>query len=148
MTATVVAGRNHALYWKQFTGEMTPPTEPGIEILDLVRDVRPLYVDCNLVLAPTAVSAGTNLKVLEAMAMQRAVVSTSRGCAGLGLEHGTSIWIADDAASFADGIARLITDPTERARLARAARSVAERDFDWRSLGAKQRELYRDLLRV
>jgi glycosyltransferase involved in cell wall biosynthesis len=64
----------------------------------------------------------------------------------LGLEHGSSVWIADDAAGFAAGIARLIADPVERRRIAQAARAIAERDFDWRQLGAKQRALYRELL--
>lgn len=146
MTLTVVAGRDHAWYWKQFTGEPAPASGDGIRVLDFVRDVRPLYLDCNLVLAPTTVSAGTNLKVLEAMAMERAVISTACGCAGLGLEHGESVWIADDAAGFAAGVAHLAADPDLRARLARAARLIAERDFDWRRLGAGQRALYRELL--
>jgi len=103
MTLTVVAGRDHALYWRQFTGEMEMPSTGRIHVLDFVRDVRPLYVDCNLVIVPTTVSAGTNLKVLEAMAMERVVVSTSCGCAGLGLEHDRSIYIADDASAFAEG---------------------------------------------
>jgi glycosyltransferase involved in cell wall biosynthesis len=95
---------------------------------------------------PTTVSAGTNLKVLEAMAMERAVVSTSCGCAGLNLEHGASVWVADDAGSFAAGVARLVESPAERARLARAARAIAERHFDWKRLGEKQRALYREML--
>jgi glycosyltransferase involved in cell wall biosynthesis len=115
-------------------------------MLDFVRDVRPLYVECNLVIVPTTVSAGTNLKVLEAMAMDRAVVSTSCGCAGLGLEHGASVWIADDADSFAEAIARLLEYPPERARLARAGKSIVVQ-FDWNQLGHKQRALYRELLR-
>jgi glycosyltransferase involved in cell wall biosynthesis len=146
MTLTVVAGRNHALYWRQFTGETAPPSGEGIHVLDFVRDVRPLYVDCNLVIVPTTVSAGTNLKVLEAMAMERAVVSTSCGCAGLNLEHGASVWVADDAGSFAAGVARLVESPAARARLARAARAIAERHFDWKRLGEKQRALYREML--
>jgi glycosyltransferase involved in cell wall biosynthesis len=148
MTLTVVAGHNHEWYWKQFTGDSTPPAKDGIHVLDFIRDLRPLYVECNLAIVPTTVSAGTNLKVLEAMAMERAVVSTSRGCAGLGLEHGSSVWIADDAADFAAGIARLIVDSAERGRLARAARAIVERDFYWRRLGAKQRALYRELLGI
>jgi glycosyltransferase involved in cell wall biosynthesis len=147
MTVVVVAGRNHALYWKQFTGETALPSEPGIQLLDFVRDVRPLYAECNLVIVPTTVSAGTNLKALEAMAMERAMVSTNCGCAGLGLEDGASVRVADQAGSFAAAIAELIGAPLERARLARAARSIAERDFDWRQLGGKQRDLYRELLR-
>src|SRR5260221_13510988 len=53
MQWTVVAGRNHALYWRQFTGEETPPSDPGIRLLDFGRDVRPLYAECNLVIVPT-----------------------------------------------------------------------------------------------
>jgi glycosyltransferase involved in cell wall biosynthesis len=146
MTLTVVAGRNHASYWRQFTGEIAPPSDERISVLDFVRDVRPLYVECNLVIVPTTVSAGTNLKVLEAMAMERAVVSTSCGCAGLGLEHGANIWIADDADSFAEAIAHLLANPPERARLARSAKSIV-RQFDWKHLGRKQRALYREILR-
>jgi glycosyltransferase involved in cell wall biosynthesis len=115
-------------------------------VLDFVRDVRPLYVECNLVIVPTTVSAGTNLKVLEAMAMERAVVSTTCGCAGLGLEHGANVWIADDADSFAKAVARLLANPPERARLARAAKSIVVQ-FDWKQLGRKQRALYREILR-
>jgi len=69
----------------------------------------------------------------------------SCGRAGLGLEHGASVWIADDAQSFAAGVARLVESPSERNRLARAAREIAERDFDWNQLGEKQRRLYREL---
>jgi glycosyltransferase involved in cell wall biosynthesis len=142
VTLTVVAGRNHALYWRRFTGEPSPPEDEGIRVLDFVRDVRPLYADANLVIVPTTVSAGTNLKVLEAMAMERAVVSTTRGCAGLGLEHGASVWVADSAADFAAGVASLLESPTERGRLAKAALGIAERNFDWSRLGAKQRAIW------
>ena len=146
VTLTVVAGRDHVMYWRQFTGEMELPCGEGISVLDFVRDVRPLYVECNVVIVPTTVSAGTNLKVLEAMAMERAVVSTSCGCAGLGLEHGVSVWIADDADGFAEGVARLLGDSAERGRIARGGREIAVARFDWRGLGVKQRELYRELL--
>jgi polysaccharide biosynthesis protein PslH len=146
MTLTVVAGRNHELYWRQFTGSMAPELGEGIQVRDFVRDIRPLYVESNLVIVPTTVSAGTNLKVLEAMAMERAVVSTSCGCAGLGLEHGASVWVADDAQSFAEGVARLVESPVERARLARAARAIVERNYDWKQLGQKQRRLYQEML--
>jgi glycosyltransferase involved in cell wall biosynthesis len=146
VTLTVVAGRDHLMYWRQFTGEMGLPGGEGISVLDFVRDVRPLYLESNLVIVPTTVSAGTNLKVLEAMAMERAVVSTSCGCAGLGLEHGVSAWIADDADGFAEGVARLLGDAAERARIARGGREIAVARFDWGRLGVKQRALYRELL--
>jgi polysaccharide biosynthesis protein PslH len=146
MTLTVVAGRNHALYWRQFTGELAPPCDEKISVLDFVRDVRPLYVECNLVIVPTTVSAGTNLKVLEAMAMERAIVSTTCGCAGLGLEHASSVCIADDADTFAEAVANLLGAPPERARLARAAKSQVAQ-LEWNRLGRKQRALYREIHR-
>ncbi len=107
--------------------------------------MRRLYEEANLVIVPTTVSAGTNVKVLEAMAMERAVVSTPSGCAGLGLEHGKSVWVADTAREFADGISRLIEDAGARAGMARAARRLAEDRFDWKALGEKQRALLRRL---
>ncbi len=95
---------------------------------------------------PTTVSAGTNVKVLEAMAMQRAVVSTSSGCAGLGLLDGHSVWVGDTPESFAAGIATLIADPERRAQIADAAFWHAKRNFDWQAIGEKQRALLRELV--
>ena len=146
MTLTVVCGPDHLLCWSAFTGTPAPEPDERIRLLGFVRDVRPLYVEANIAIVPTTVSAGTNVKVLEAMAMRRAVVSTTSGCAGLGLEHRESAWIADSAAAFADGIAYLVTHPQVRARLAAAARELAERQFDWHSLAEKQRHLYDEFL--
>ena len=146
MTVTVVCGPDHLHYWRAFSQAPEPPPDPRIRMLGFVSDVRPLYVETNLVLVPTTVSAGTNLKVLEAMAMRRAVVSTSSGCAGLGLLHGHSVWIADAAQAFAAGVATLITDDEHRAAIAEAAHAHAVRHFDWRALGEKQRQLLRSIL--
>jgi glycosyltransferase involved in cell wall biosynthesis len=146
MTMTVVCGDNHLTYWRAFTDSPEPAPDPRIRLLGFVADVRPLYVETNLVLAPTTVSAGTNVKVLEAMAMERAVVSTESGCAGLGLTHGRSVWIGDTPEAFAAGIATLIADAERRAQMARSAYHHAVRHFDWRAIGEKQRRLLRDLL--
>jgi ribosomal-protein-alanine acetyltransferase len=146
MTLTVVAGPDPLMYWRSSQDSPAPPAGEGIRLLGFVRDVYPLYVEANLVVVPTLVSAGTNLKVLEAMAMERAVVSTSSGCAGLGLEHGKSIWIADDPAGFVAGVGRLITHAVLRRRMARAGRRLAEQHFDWRRLGEQQRALWAELV--
>ncbi|HKE22860.1 MAG TPA: glycosyltransferase [Bryobacteraceae bacterium] len=144
---TVVCGPDHLTYWRAFTDQPEPAADPRIRLLGFVADVRPLYEQANLVLAPTTVSAGTNIKVIEAMAMDRAVVSTTSGCAGLGLLHGHSVWIGDTPESFAAGVATLLSDPERRRQIARTARQHAARNFDWQSLGEKQRELLRNLLR-
>jgi len=138
---TVVAGPDAWLHWTHYTGKVRPPGT----ILEFVADVRPLYHHANLVAVPTLESAGTNVKVLEAMAMGRAVISTSSGCAGLGAEHGVNIWIADTAAGFASGIAKLLEDTPLRAKIAAAGRTRVEKQFDWRAIGLRQRALLREL---
>jgi glycosyltransferase involved in cell wall biosynthesis len=146
MTLTVVCGPDHLTYWRAFADSPEPRPEERIHMLGFIEDVRPLYVEANLVIVPTTVSAGTNVKVLEAMAMQRAVVSTSTGCAGLGLLHGHSVWVADAPEAFAAGVATLIADPQRREQLALAAYGHAVRNFDWATIGEKQRELVRGML--
>jgi glycosyltransferase involved in cell wall biosynthesis len=143
MTLTVVCGADPIAYWRAFTDSPEPPSDERIRMLDFVEDVRPLYVEANLVIVPTTVSAGTNVKVLEAMAIGRAVVSTPSGCAGLGLLHGHSVWIADTPEAFAAGVATLIADPERREQIAQAAHAHAARNFDWEAIGEKQRELLR-----
>ena len=142
---TVVCGSDHLAYWRAFTDTPEPAPDAGIHMLGFVADVRPLYVETNLVIVPTTVSAGTNVKVLEAMAMSRAVVSTTSGCAGLGLLDQHSVWVADTPAAFAAAIATLIQDPELRTAIAEAARIHAHRHFAWTALGEKERELFRTL---
>ena len=143
LSVTVVCGADPLLYWRAFTNSPEPPSDGRIRLLPFVADVRPLYVESNLVIVPTTVSAGTNVKVLEAMAMQRAVISTAAGCAGLNLLHGHSVWVADTPHAFAAGIATLIADPERRSQIAQAAYLHARRNFDWGAIGEKQRALLR-----
>jgi glycosyltransferase involved in cell wall biosynthesis len=143
MTVKVVCGPEYLTYWRAFADSPEPRREERIELLGFVADVRPLYHETNLVLVPTTVSAGTNVKVLEAMAMQRAVVATPSGCAGLGLLHGHSVWEADTAEAFAAGIATLAKDPERRRSIAQSAYAHAVRKFDWRAIGERQRQLLR-----
>jgi ribosomal-protein-alanine acetyltransferase len=140
---TVVAGPDAWLHWAQHTGTLKPAVD--FRILEFVADVRPLYYEANIVVVPTLESAGTNVKVLEAMAMERAVISTSSGCVGLGAEHGVNIWIADTAAEFAAGIAKLLHEEELRLKIAKGGRSHVEKRFDWRSIGLRQRSMLREL---
>jgi ribosomal protein S18 acetylase RimI-like enzyme len=143
---TVVAGPDAWLHWRNHTGTLTPQPHPRIHISEFVADVRPRYHAANVVVVPTLESAGTNVKVLEALAMERAVVSTHSGAAGLGLVHGETAWIADTAEELAAGIRKLLGDLVLRLQLSRAGRRHAEQHFDWRAIGAKQRALYHQLL--
>jgi ribosomal-protein-alanine N-acetyltransferase len=74
------------------------------------------------------------------------VVSTTSGCAGLGLEHGVNVWIADEPRDFAAAIERLLADSDLRRKIAAGGRVHAERNFGWRPIGARQRALLRELI--
>ncbi len=140
---TVVAGPDPGLHWARHTGTLRPAE--NFRILEFVEDVRPLYHEANIVVVPTLESAGTNVKVLEAMAMRRAVVSTLSGCAGIEAEHGVHLWIADTAQNFAAGIENLLQDTALRSRIAEGGRRLVETRFDWRGIGLRQRALLREL---
>ena len=95
-------------------------------------------------LAPLTASAGTNIKVLEAMAMGRVVVTTTAGMNGLDLSPGRDIVLADDAAGMAEAIKALAADPARRREIEIEARQTALR-FDWREIGRAQADLYSSL---
>ncbi len=141
----VVAGPDPKIHWQGLTGTLDWPAIPGVEMHEFVADVRPLYEASNVVVVPTLESAGTNVKVLEAMAMRRAVISTSTGCAGLDLTHGSDIWVADGADAFAAGIVRMLADSAARRAMAEAARRTVEERFSWRRIGSAQSALWAEL---
>jgi len=142
---TVVAGPDPLLHWRSFTGDLRLPGLPAVDMHEFVADVRPLYEQSNLVVVPTLESAGTNLKVLEAMAMQRAVVSTSSGCAGLDLTDGVHIRIADGATAFAAAVNELLDSVSLRRQIAGQARAIAEERFAWQGIGKLQSSLWHKL---
>jgi ribosomal-protein-alanine acetyltransferase len=137
---TVIAGRNPELYCPEL------PSDPRIAFHGFISDVRPFYEKANAVVVPTRVSAGTNLKVLEAMAMERAVVSTPSGCAGLGLQHAKTVWIADEPQAFALAVEELLLNPARRREIAREGRAYVEQHFGWERIGTLQRRLWKLLL--
>jgi len=116
-----------------------------IELEGFVSDVRPAYRRASLVLAPLTASAGTNIKVLEAMAMGRAVVATPAGINGLDLSEESWVAVGRTAAELADWIHQLSADDKLRRKFERAARSTALKS-DWREIGKRQSDLYRSLL--
>jgi glycosyltransferase involved in cell wall biosynthesis len=143
ITLTIVAGDTPLVHWTAHTGLPAPHLDARIRLLDFVADVRPLYAEANLALVPTLVSAGTNLKVLEALAMERAVLSTTSGCNGLDLVHGETVWIADAPEDFAAAAVQLLADDSLRRRIAAAGRAYVQTRFDWRRIGLHYRRYLR-----
>jgi glycosyltransferase involved in cell wall biosynthesis len=116
-----------------------------VDVTGEVDDVVPSYAAATLSVVPLRAGGGSRLKILEAMALGRAVVSTTLGAEGLDVVGGEHIAIADDAPSMAQAIATLLSDVPRRQAMERAARALVERQYDWDDLAAKQLSLYADL---
>jgi GT2 family glycosyltransferase/glycosyltransferase involved in cell wall biosynthesis len=119
--------------------------QPGIELEGFVADVRPAYQRAALVVAPLVASAGTNIKVLEAMAMGKALVSTPAGVNGLDLKPGEDFVLVHSAQEMAAAIEKLLGEPAARAAIEAAARARVERDYGWDVIARAQAALYWDL---
>jgi sugar transferase (PEP-CTERM/EpsH1 system associated) len=103
----------------------------GVEVTGRVEDVRPYLAKSSVYVVPLRIGGGTRLKIFEAMAAGRAVVSTSIGAEGLPVEHGRHLLLADDPGSFARSVIALLRDADTRAMLAREARALVTERYDW-----------------
>jgi polysaccharide biosynthesis protein PslH len=116
----------------------------GIGVAGFVPTMTPYFDAAHVIVAPILTGAGIRVKIIEALAAGRPVVSTSLGCEGLGLEPGRHLLVEDAPDRFADAVVRLLGDRGARAKLAREGRARAERDFDWRSLGDRLEAVLRN----
>jgi sugar transferase (PEP-CTERM/EpsH1 system associated) len=105
---------------------------PQVVVTGRVPDVRPYLTECAAVVVPLRSGAGTRLKILEAMAMERPVVSTTQGAEGLKITEGLEILIGDTPEAMANHLCTLIENPELRARLGRAGRRLVEETYDWK----------------
>jgi len=145
-TLHVIAGSRPEHYLEIYRDRVTVDTaQPGIELDAFVSDVRPAYERASVVIAPLLASAGTNIKIMEAMAMGKAIVSTPAGVNGLELNSGEDVIVASGAAGMAREILDLFADPAKRKRIEAAARCRVERDYGWDRIAERQARLYRSL---
>ncbi len=103
----------------------------GIDVTGTVPDVRPYLRDAAVVIVPLRVGGGTRLKIYEAMAANRPVVSTTIGAEGLPLVTGQHLLTADDPGSFADACIRLLQSPADAGRIAAAGGRYVREHFGW-----------------
>jgi glycosyltransferase involved in cell wall biosynthesis len=101
-----------------------------------VEDIRPYLAKAALCVVPLRSGSGTRIKIFEAMAMGKAVVSTTLGAEGLPVRHGENIILADDPADFARRVVDLLRDPPHRQRLGQAARQLVEESYGWPAVAA------------
>ena len=114
----------------------------GVEVTGFVPDTRPYIADAAVFAVPLRMGSGTRLKVLEAMAMGKAIVSTSLGVSGIACQHKRDVLIADTPQAFADAIALLLRDKARARELGGHARKLAEEQYDWKKLIPQFEALY------
>lgn len=116
--------------------------EAGVRVVGTVDDVRPFIARAGLVVVPLRIGGGTRLKILEAWAMSKPVLSTTIGAEGLAAIDGTNIALADTPEELAARAVSLMTHPEEAARLGEAGRQVVEQHFTWTHVADRLLEAY------
>lgn len=121
----VIAGANAAKVCKEYVGVN------NIEIISSPLDIRPHYNEAWIVVVPLLSGSGTRLKILEAMAMEKPVVSTVIGAEGLVFNDGKEILIALNEDDFAEKINKLFRNKQQVADITKAAREKILKIYDW-----------------
>src|SRR6202011_2414440 len=105
----IIAGARHQYFLDRYQDRVRLDLkQPGIEVEDFVADVRLAYERAAVVVAPLLASAGTNIKIMEAMAMGKAIVSTPAGINGLDLSAGHDVVVVKTGAEMAEAIRGLL----------------------------------------
>jgi len=112
-----------------------------------VDDVREFSARSKVFVVPLRIGGGTRLKILEAMSMERAVVSTSIGAEGIDYTDDVNIVLADQADLFAEKVVSLFEDDGRRRALGKAGRQLVVEKYDWNVIGQHLNRIYEDLLR-
>ena len=110
----------------------------GVIFTGSVDDVRPWVRRAAVSIVPLRIGGGSRLKILEALAMKKAVVSTTLGAEGLDLKSGEHLLIADTPGEFAAAVAGLLADRARRRQLGEAGYRQVIRKYRWEELGSVQ----------
>jgi glycosyltransferase involved in cell wall biosynthesis len=136
----VVAGRNPSPdFQAQFTGVS------GLTFTGTVPDMRPELAKAAVVVVPLRIGSGTRLKILEAAAMGKPIVSTRLGAEGLDFVDGKEILLADDSAAFASAVVELLNSPHRWEQLGAMARRRVEQSYDYGVLKSRLSNVFRRL---
>jgi glycosyltransferase involved in cell wall biosynthesis len=119
---------------------------PRVELTGFVSDLRPHLAAAAAVVVPLRLGGGTRLKIVEAMAMGKAIVSTTLGAEGIEAVPGRDLLIEDESAAFADAVNRLLAEPSLAACIGRSARQLAEERYAWSGAARALDGFYRRIL--
>jgi glycosyltransferase involved in cell wall biosynthesis len=115
---------------------------PGVEVTGEVPDVRPHLDRAAVAVVPVRMGGGTRLKVLESLAMEKPMVSTTVGCEGVDVHDNEQLLVADAPEAFAGAVVRLFDDPATASALGRAGRARMQEGYSWEFAGDRLDALY------
>lgn len=117
--------------------------DPALTVTGRVDDVRPYIDDAVAFIVPIRIGGGTRLKIYEAMAMEKPVISTTIGAEGLPVYDGAQLLIADDPQAFADAVMKVLTDSEFATQLGNSAAQLVRQNFGWPGVAANFADLCR-----
>jgi glycosyltransferase involved in cell wall biosynthesis len=120
-----IVGRNPTQKLRDAAGRL------GMIVTGTVEDVRPYLDEASVYVVPLRAGSGTRMKIFEALAMAKPVVSTTVGAEGLSLTHQKEFIAADDPQQFADAVVLLLHNDTQRGLLGQTGRALVEERYSW-----------------
>ena len=145
-----IAATHPEARWKIIGGR--PPASllalagPRVELTGFVSDLRPYLAAAAAVVVPLRLGGGTRLKIVEAMAMGKAIVSTTLGAEGIEVVPGRDLLVEDEPAAFADAVSRLLAEPRLAAYIGQSARQLAVDRYGWGGAAQALENFYRQIL--
>ena len=118
-------------------------SDPSVVVVASPDDIRPWIAGATVFVCPIMDGGGTRLKILDALAMAKPVVTTTVGCEGLEVTHGENILIADDPIGFARNVVCALENEDLRRQLGTAGRNLVERCYSWEVITSQLEQAYR-----
>lgn len=118
-----------------------------IVVTGFVDDVRPYLAQAEIYLCPMRDGGGTRLKILDALAMSKAIVCTTMACEGISVTPEKNVLIADSPQEFLKQIKRLRENPELRDKLGKAAREFVVKQYSWEKIGGDLEKVYEALVK-
>lgn len=125
--------------------ELLKRAAENIVVTGFVDDVRPYVWKSAVYVVPLRIGGGTRLKILEAMAMKKPIVTTSIGCEGINVRHRESVLIADYPREFAQSVIELFRNETLQNRLVQNGHELVHAQYEWSVIGKQVEMIYRTM---
>lgn len=121
--------------------------DPHVYVTGTVPDVREYIMRSKICVVPLRIGGGSRLKILEAMALKKPIVSTTIGAEGLKIKNGENIVVADKPEEFADCVCDLLRNPSKCKNLGNGGWQLVKSNYNWEALVEKQDDAWKSLKR-